>query len=1027
MKQKFSSGGLAVWSTRHPIGVSMIAIAIIVLGLFSLGRLGVDLLPNLIYPDIRVRILDSGVPATIMEDKVTRQLEEQLAITEGAVRVQSRTSEGRSAVDLSFDYGTDIDQALRDASTRLDRAKRFLPDSIEPPVIYKRDPSQIPVLEIVVASDSMDAVSLTTWVDYVFTKWFLTLPGVAAVEVGGGLEREIQVLADPVKLAGRDMDLDTVANAIRNNNQDYAAGRLESGNQQISSRTIGRLDSIEALNNIALSTTNEGSQPILLREIADTLDTHADERLRIRLNQDSGIKISIQKQPGANTVEVVDEVRHRLDWLRKQSLIPKGVSIETVSDQAVFVRQALHNASQAALSGGILAMLVVYLFLGSLVRTLIIGSAIPIAILVTFLLMGFGDLTLNVMTLGGLALGIGLLVDSTIVMLENITRHQHVDSNLEQAPVEAAGEVNSAIVASTMTNLAAILPFLFITGLTGLLFRELIFTISAAILASMLVALTLVPALATRIGLMPTNTFRTHIDNTMQRLQNRYSDNIRKALNAPWIVIGVFIALLAWSVPTLLSLDETFLPSMDDGQIRVSITADPGINLERMDDIVRDIETLYQSRDDVESVFAQVGGFVFGRSSYESSNRSSLSVQLTPRSRRNLSSDAWVSVMQKEVAQLGLVGVSVRMRVRGLRGVSLSHGDDDISIRVQGQSLDTLEDIGDRFVSALESVQGVRNLEHSLEDKKQELAVVINHERAARFGVTGKDIGSAVRNALEGSIVSDYIDGDRSIDVRLRLAPASLSAPQHLDEIILRSSSGQIVHLADVATVELVASPATIRRDLQQRIVEVSASLDGTTPLGEVLESILGRLEQVPIEDGYGFYEGGAGDTLQASRELGMALIGLAIFLVFVVMAVQYESLRNPLVIITSVPFAVIGVTLGLSLLGLPVSMPVRLGLIMLAGIVVNNAIVLVECIEIQRRQDMQVTDAIVAAARIRLRPILMTTLTTVAGLTPLALALGEGAEMLQPLALTIVFGLSFSLLVSLLLAPCVYCLMHRE
>jgi multidrug efflux pump subunit AcrB len=383
--------------------------------------------------------------------------------------------------------------------------------------------------------------------------------------------------------------------------------------------------------------------------------------------------------------------------------------------------------------------------------------------------------------------------------------------------------------------------------------------------------------------------------------------------------------------------------------------------------------------------------------------------------------------MQKEVAQLGLVGVSVRMRVRGLRGVSLSHGDDDISIRVQGQSLDTLEDIGDRFVSALESVQGVRNLEHSLEDKKQELAVVINHERAARFGVTGKDIGSAVRNALEGIIVSDYIDGDRSIDVRLRLAPASLSAPQHLDEIILRSSSGQIVHLADVATVELVASPATIRRDLQQRIVEVSASLDGTTPLGEVLESILGRLEQVPIEDGYGFYEGGAGDTLQASRELGMALIGLAIFLVFVVMAVQYESLRNPLVIITSVPFAVIGVTLGLSLLGLPVSMPVRLGLIMLAGIVVNNAIVLVECIEIQRRQDMQVTDAIVAAARIRLRPILMTTLTTVAGLTPLALALGEGAEMLQPLALTIVFGLSFSLLVSLLLAPCVYCLMHRE
>ena len=497
MKQRFRSGGLAAWSIHHPIGIVMLALTVVVLGLFSLQRLSIDLLPHIIYPEVRVRIVDPGVPAEIMEDQVTRQLEEQLAITEGAIQVQSTTSEGTSSVDLSFPYGMDIDLALRDASTRLDRAKRFLPDTIDPPVIYKRDPSQIPVMELVLSSSELDSVELRTWADYTFSRWFLTLPGVAAIEVGGGLEREIQILPDQEILASIGLSLTELSDIITRNNNDTAGGRLMSPSREISTRTRGRFQTVEELRDLPLWRADSGSieNVLRLRDVAEVLDLHEDERLRVRLDGRPGVKVSVQKLPLSNTVSVVDEVQHRLEQIREQNLLPADITVATVDDQSVYVRHALNNASLAATSGAILAMLVIYLFLGNLVRTLIIGTAIPLGILVTFIIMDINGLTLNIMTLGGLALGMGLLIDSTIVMLENITRHQHDSGSRDDNAITAAAEVNSPIVASTATNLAAILPFLFIGGFTGLLFKELIITITSAMLAALVVALTLVPAL----------------------------------------------------------------------------------------------------------------------------------------------------------------------------------------------------------------------------------------------------------------------------------------------------------------------------------------------------------------------------------------------------------------------------------------------------------------------------------------------------------------------------------------------------
>ncbi len=1019
-------GGLAALSVHHPIGVSMLALAVVVVGVFSFGRLGVDLLPHLIYPEIRVRIVDPGVPGNIVEDQITRQLEEQLAITEDAIGVQSRTSEGQSEVDLSFEYGKDIDVALRDASTRLDRAKRFLPDTIDPPVIYKRDPSQIPVLEFVISSRMRSPTELRGWIDYTFSKWFLNLPGVAAVEVGGAPVREVKVLPDQQRLAGFGLAVDDIVEALQRGNLESPGGRLRMARQEITGRTAGRFESVASIAALPIGIeAPDGSRAIIrLSDVAQVVDTEQDEKLRIRLDGAPGVKVAIQKQPQANTVAVVDAVRERLELLGRERLVPPDVTIDSVSDESVFIRHAISNASLAAISGAVLAMLVVFAFLGDLRRTLVIGTGIPLGVMVAAILMDVAGLTLNVMTLGGLALGVGLLVDNTIVMLENIYRNQRLGKSPEQAAVDAAREVNSAIVASTTTNLAAVLPFLFIGGLVGLLFRELIATISAAIVASLVVALTVVPALGAQIPSGKSGLLRRAIDAAMHALQGGYEWLLRIALKLRWLVPIPFVLGLWAAVPTFLSDQEVFLPDVDDGRVRVHIVADAGISLEDMDETVSRIEAMLLAQPEVESVFSQVGGFVFGRSERQATNLSRISVRLLPRSQRTESIGEWIGRTNKQIASLRLAGIKVRMRAQGIRGIRIGQGEDDISIRVQGPDLDELGRIGNRLVERLADVPGLTNLTHSYEDIVQELTVRVDRERSSALGLDIDAVGRAVRIALQGVVVTDFIDGDRQFDVRVQLPETEMTSPRDIETLLLFPAvAGRdgVVLLGDVADVELVNSPATIVRDRQQRIVEATATPESDTTLGEALGAVVERVADFELPAGYTLYEGGALETLQQNERLTRILLGLALFLVFVVMAVQYESLRNPLVILIGVPFAAIGVAEGIRIFELPLSMPLWLGMVMLAGIVVNNAIVLVEYIELERGRGLDLESAIRSAGRLRLRPILMTTLTTVAGMTPLALGWGEGAEMLQPLALVIVCGLSFSTVVSLVLIPVIY------
>jgi multidrug efflux pump subunit AcrB len=1024
-----NNGGIAGWSIRHPVGVSMIAAAVIVLGLFTLTRLAIDLLPHIIYPEIRVRILDSGVPASVMEDRVTRQLEEQLAVTEDAIAVQSSSSRGSAQVDLAFDYGKDIDIALRDASTRLDRAKRFLPDSIDPPVIYKLDPAQIPIMEFVISSPLRDGVELRSWVDDTFSKWFVNLPGVAAAEVGGGLLREIQIIPDQRRLAGIGLSYRDVIEALQTANSDEPIGRLQMPGNEITGRISGRFTSLEDIKYLPINSKSDGNNTVYLSDVAEVIDTNEDERIKVRADGINGIKLSVQKQPAANTTEVVAVVKERLQWLRQQQVIPDDVTATIVADQSIYIKQSLKNASLAAISGALLAMSVVYIFLGNLRRTLIIGSAIPIAIMFTCVLMGLGGLTLNIMTLGGLALGIGMLVDNTIVMLENIYRHQCDHEAADAAASHGAAEVNGPIIAATSTNLAAVIPFLFIGGLTGLLFRELIFTISAAIFASMIIALTLVPTYAAKVKEIKSNKVRAWVDRGVIRLQNGYARLIAALMPFRWLLVAVFIIGLLCSVPIFLSGKHIFLPKLDDGRVRVRVSADVGISLEEMNSKVQLLESIFAAQTETETVFTLVGGSIFGRSQRETPSRSTIIVQLKSLSERGISSGAWMKKMNQRITKEKMAGFNVRLSQRGIRGIRTNRGDDDISLRLQGKNLKELKLIADGIATKMRAISGLSNITHSAEDEQFEIAIKLDRERASQLGLNLTDLTEATQIALQGKVVSDYLDGDKAYNIRLRLSKTEITSPQDLESIILFPSinNSRPVYLGTVATLELLATPATIKRDSQMRIVELSASLSSDTTLGEALLSLQTMRAELALPLGYTLYDGGSEKALQEQQQLTDILLLLALFLVFVVMAIQYESLLNPLIIILSVPFAAIGVAIGLYLCDLPLSMPVWLGIVMLVGIVVNNAILLVEYIEIERKRLSDLNTAIIEAARLRLRPILMTTLSTVMGMLPLAIGLGDGAEMLQPLAITVVWGLSFSMLVSLLLVPMMYYLFHSS
>uniref|UniRef100_A0A832ML19 Efflux RND transporter permease subunit n=1 Tax=Eiseniibacteriota bacterium TaxID=2212470 RepID=A0A832ML19_UNCEI len=1027
---------LASLSIRRPIGVLSATSVIVVIGLFYLGQLPLDLLPQIVYPQVRARVSYPGVAPEVMEEQVTKVLETALAPTENVVEIESETGEGRSDVTLHFSYGTNVDFALQDASKNLDRARARLPEEAEAATVFKFDPSQIPVFEVGFSSSTRDLVDLRNWVDLRLQPQLLTVEGVASVDVSGGLVREIRVTLDQERLRSYGLAVSDVLSRIRAENQDVAVGNVTSSTFEIVGKTAGKFRSVDDLRNVLLPVPGTRDR-VPLSEIAQVADTHQEQRLWSRLDGVPAVKVSVRKQPDANTVEVARGVGERLRQLRASRFVPEDVRYEVVADQSFFIRNAVEGVRSAALVGAALAMLIVLLFLGSLRKTFIIGLSIPLAVLATFMLMGMGGLTLNIMSLGGLALGIGMLVDNSIVMLENIFRHRALGvRDPEEAAHRGANEVASAVTASTLTNLAAVVPFLLISGLAALIFRELILTISFAIAASLAVALTIVPMLSAQLARiertsgLAASPIVTGFGRAVDRLRETYRVFGRRAVRRRGLVLALSFAALAGALALTRGLGNEFLPSVDDGNVSVMIRMPPGTPPERTNEVAGEIEALVAQMPHVEHVFTTAGGMFWGGSTQANGGRGSLSIQLAPASaRRDMPATRWVALLQQRVNQLGIPGAQIFVRPPRIRGLRTSTTGSDVAVSIQGDNLGELQRLGREAMRRMRGITGLSGVEMSTEEASPQLSIEIDRQRAADLGLDVTQVGQTVRTALDGTVVTRFTDGNNEYDVRVRLPREALTSPEDLGAIALFPGRTAPVYLRDVATVRLGTGPTTILRVNQNRQLRVTGDVDdATASVGTVTAAVRRALAGMELPEGYGLIYGGEEQAARENQRNLTIVTLLAIFLVFVVMAIQYESLTDPLAIIVSIPLALIGVGVLLWATGTPLSAPVLLGVILLAGIVVNNAILLVEYVEIARReQGLPLEEAVVEAGAVRLRPILMTTSTTVFGMLPLALGLGEGSEMMRPLAIAVCGGLTVSTLLTLVVVPCAYIVVHRS
>ncbi|REL33442.1 AcrB/AcrD/AcrF family protein [Rhodohalobacter sp. SW132] len=1024
--------GISSWSIRRPISTLAITSAVIVLGILFSGRLAVDLMPQIDYPHIRVVVNYTGVTPEVIEEQVTRPLERNLSATENLTEIHGRASEGRSYIEMYFDFDTDIDIALQDASRQLERARTELPDGIDPPRIMKMDPSQSPVFELAISSQVRSPIEVRDWVDQRLLPQLSSIPGVGTIDLGGGKEREIQVVADPERLRSYGITIDHLSGVLAGRNVDVSVGNITSYEYDILARTETRFNSFRDVAG-TLVPVADMNRTVRLSDIADVSDSNREQRLFAYLNRDESVQVSIMKQPMANTVEVIDNIQSRIDELTDSGFITADYDIEVIRDDSFFITSSIESVTTAAILGGLLAMNVILLFLGSIRRSLIVALMIPVAIIATFVLMNAGGLTLNIMSLGGLALGVGLLIDNAIVMIENIFRHQKdLGKDPKTAAHEGSREVLSAVVAGTMTNLAAVLPFLLITGLAALLFRELIFTIAFAIVASLLAAVTLVPALSamfresdSRKGLSGTRGIRA-FNRGFDRLRDSYHSSLIKTVQKKWLFMIAVVVLLLGSIWLVRDLGTEFLPSVDDGRITFRFTLPVGTSIEPTNEVAEILRDTIEEMPYVDTQYMTVGGYFRGGQISVRGGMIDGVVQLVPHSERDgFRAEEWVSEFQAKVSELGLPFIQQRVRGPRIEGLQTSLVDADIAVGITGEDLDQLEDFARDAYSRLEGIEGIGSIQIGRDERIPQMLIRVDEERSSQFNITSEGVAGFLNGAIEGVVPTHYVEGGFEYPVRVLYSRDVTGTVEGIRQIPIMNEAGNTVQLGSLVSFEETTGPAHIERFNQIRVVWINTTVNlNQATVGEVGSRVRDAMQGFDLPDGYSLIYAGEQEAIEeSSRSLQIAIL-LAIFFVFIVMSIQYEKLFSPLVIIASLPFALIGVALALWITGLSLSASVLLGIVFLIGIVVNNAILLVEFAEqYRKKENRNVIEAISEAGKVRFRPILMTTLTTIFGMLPLAIGIGEGYEILQPLAVTVIGGLIAGTFLTLLILPGMYVL----
>ncbi|MEM7595134.1 MAG: efflux RND transporter permease subunit [Cyanobacteria bacterium P01_A01_bin.83] len=1047
MKTADTSLSISAVAVRRHIGTLMLTLAIIVIGVFFLFNIPVDLLPSITYPRIGLRVNVPGVSPEVAVEEVTRPLEEGLAATEGVQQVFSQTREGQVSVDLYFQPGGNIDRALNDATAAFNRSRANLPDTVESPRLFKFDPSQSPIYELALTSPSLSPQQLRLFADEELARELGVVPGVAVADVSGGLEEEVRVVIDLSRLQALGIGLNDVLTELSQTNQDISGGRILGEFGEPLTRIRGRFEDAAEILNLSLSVNSDSeSTPrrVYLRDFAQVIDGQANQRIFVNLNQQPAVKISIQKQPVANTIEVITGIKQRLEQLRRSGIIPGDLVLVATLDESILIRNAIGNVVSAGLIGTLLAAIAVLLFLGSLRQTAIVVLAIPLAALTAVILMKLFGLSLNVFSLGGLAVGVGIVVDNSIVMLENIAENAGMtigkdaktgftSRQLIKSTIASSQEVESALVASTSTNLVSVLPFLLIGGFISLLFNELVLTVSFAIAASVLIALTVVPMLASRL-LAINSSSRIGRWGLLQIFNRRflaitrgYGIILKRVVQQRLIVLGLTFLLLGGSSIFIFNqVPQEILPRISTGQARLFAQFPPGTTLKINRQVMEKVDEILLAQPETEYVFTTAGGFLFGGNTSENLLRGSSTITLKP----DTDVEAYISRVSEEFDQLNLVDIRLRIFPGAVRGLTLSNSPvrgAEVDVVLQGEDSQVLAQAGQQVLDTLEQQATLSNFRPDADPPQPEIQIRLDRERAAELNLNIQEVGATLETAIAGSVATQLQRGERLVDVRVELDEALISQQEQLKQIpLFDSQSDRLVRLGDIAKIELGTAPGEIQRINQRQVFLISGSLEENVNLGEALAELDQIFAQIELPQGVSRLPSAASQSNQEIQSSFSILGGLAAFLVFVVMAVQYNSLVDPLVIMFTLPLALAGGIWGLYLTQTAVGITVIVGAVLLVGIVVNNAIILVELAnQIRFRDQLDRTTAILLAAPQRLRPILMTTITTVLGMFPLALGLGQGGEFLQPLGIVVFSGLALATLLTLFIIPCLYILLH--
>jgi multidrug efflux pump subunit AcrB len=1071
--QNFEPSGFSISSIaiRKHIGTLMSTLAVIVVGIYLISTLQVDLLPSITYPRIGVRVNAPGISPEIAVEEITKPLEEALSATEGVVQIYSQTREGQASVDLFFEPGGDIDQALNDATAAFNRARGRLPETIEDPTLFKVDPSQSPVYELALTSPSLKNVDLRVLADEELARELSVVPGVATVDVSGGVVEEVQVNVDLDRLQAQGIGLADVLSELEETNQDISGGRILGGNSEPLTRAIGRFENAEQIRNLSFRVGNAGAQNsqsegsvqaqssqaspqpsssvvsrrVYLRDFADVVDGTEQQRVFASLNGSPAVKVSIQKQPDANTVQVVEGVKKRIEDLRQSRLIPDDVELVTTLDESVFIRESLDSVTESAVSGALLAALAVLVFLGSLRQTFIIALTIPLCTLAAAIVMKLCGFSLNVFSLAGLAISIGQAVDTSVVILENIDKRAADQSGGVSTKlsgfstresidlVEASSrEVESSLVASTGANLISVLPFLLVGGFVSLLFNELILTICFAVAASLLVAVTVVPMLSSRLMAIPWSSridrfwLLREFNRRFEAATRNYARALNQVLRHRLLTVAIIFTVLGGSSLLMLKqIPQEILPRINTGQANLIGQFPPGTPLETNLKVMAAADKILRAQPETEYVFTTAGGFLFGSNTSENPLRSSSTITLKP----GTDVEAYVARVTKEFNKLNLVNIRLRISPGQVRGIILTNSPvrgAEIDAVLQGDDEQKLTQAGRQVLQALEERATLATFRPDADARQPELQIRPDPERLSALGLNIQDIGDTLQTAIEGSIPTQLQRGERLVDVRVQLDQDSIRNPSQLERLPLFVENNRQIRLSDVARVEEGQAPGQIQRINQRQVFLIAGNLNEGASLSEALAQVDGIFKGIELPEGVSLLPSFAAQSNQQLQSSLPILGGLAAFLVFVVMAVQYNSLIDPLVIMLTIPLALAGGILGLFVTKTAIGVTVIVGAILLIGIVVNNGIILVELANQMREQEgVDRRTAILRAAPQRLRPILMTTTTTVLGIFPLALGLGQGAEFLQPLGIVVFSGLSLATLLTLFIIPCFYLLLH--